>query len=79
MRKIRSGNHTLNTEPIGSFRTTHRGVYFLTFRMTGQQLEVGGGGLVLTGGGSANFMQVNFCKVTRTVFCCFKIFNKNLY
>ena len=44
--------------------------------MTGQQLEVGGGGLVLRGGGSANFMQVNFCKVTRTVFCCFKIFNK---
>ena len=45
--------------------------------MTGQQLEVGGGGgLVLRGGGSAHFMQVNFCKVTRTVFCCFKIFNK---
>ena len=44
MQKIRSGNHTLNTEPIGSFRTTHLGVYFLTFRMTGQQLEVGGGG-----------------------------------
>ena len=31
---------------------------------------------MLRGGGSANFMQVNFCKVTRTVFCCFKIFNK---
>ena len=31
---------------------------------------------MLKGDGSANFMQVNFCKVTRTVICCFKIFNK---